>query len=45
MEEYAVNCGRLTYYLVWNENSLKEKNLLLLEKGLLNYSGKSVTEA
>jgi len=39
MEEYAVNCGSLTYYLVWQEKSLKEKSLLLLEKGLLNYSG------
>jgi LysR family glycine cleavage system transcriptional activator len=45
MKEYAVNCGCLTYYLVWKENSLKEKNLILLEKGLLNYSGKPLTHA
>ncbi|WLS80764.1 hypothetical protein Q3V30_09920 [Erwinia pyri] len=35
----------LTYYLVWKENSLKEKNLIRLEKGLLNYSGKPLTQA
>jgi LysR family glycine cleavage system transcriptional activator len=34
MEAHQVDCGRLTYYLVWKENSLKEASLRLLENWL-----------
>lgn len=34
MEAHQVDCGKLTYYLVWRENSLKEASLRLLENWL-----------
>lgn len=34
MEECQLDCGKLTYYLVWNRDSPKEANLLQLEQWL-----------
>lgn len=34
MENGQLDCGRVTYYLVWYDSSLKQKNLLLLKNWL-----------
>lgn len=36
MANGQLNCGRLTYYLVWSSNHLKEANLLLLKEWLIH---------
>lgn len=41
MEDYQVNCGTLTYYLVWKENSLKEASLQRLENWLTDPKNKA----
>jgi LysR family glycine cleavage system transcriptional activator len=34
LDDYRLDCGSLTYYLVWNRSSLKQTNLRLLEAWL-----------